>query len=587
MVFSGINDLAKKLSPGGLNVPLLAATVATAACSSGDPHPDKIYYNAKVITVNSSFDIAQAVAIHQDRFLAVGDDKEIMALAGPETNLVDLDGRTVLPGLIEAHAHPEMASLSEKDLPLDNPRTVDQCLDWVARMAADLPDGEWIIHDKLFPTRLAEYRPPSLAELDSVAPNNPVFLNGSYGGSINSAAMRASGITNDMIRPGLLRDSDTGRLNGQIRYNVFNLLKLPATPGFSIDERAVALKEVLDRYNAVGFTSYTSGAMSLADTLLYQYMRSNDMLSTRVFINIFNPVEFEGHSAEEVQKDLQDLKVSTGHGDEWIRIGALKSMVDGGILTGTAWLRQPWGPEAKEMFGVTDPEYRGVPRINEQDFYAFAMAGASEGWKVTAHVTGGAGVDMMLDVYERVNEEVPVAPLRCSFIHGNFFTAQSIQRAARLKIIADSQPAWFFKDADAMQRILGPERIKTFHPYKSLIEAGVVVSAGSDHMVMPDDKDSINPYNPWLALWSMITRKTERGSVIVPEEAITREQAIRCYTVNNAYASFEEELKGSIEPGKLADMIVLDRDYLSCPVEEIKDIQVLKTIVGGGAVFEK
>ncbi len=586
MRFSGNNNPAKCFSSGSL-VLLLAALLAVAACGPSGPAPDTIYHNAKVVTVNSGFDFAQAVAIHADTFVAIGGNKEILALAGPETDVVDLGGRTVLPGLIDAHAHPEKASLSEKEMPLDNPRTVAQCLDWITRMTASRQSGQWIIHDKLFATRLAELRPPSLAELDSVAPDNPVFLDGSYGGSINSAAMRASAITNEMDNPGLLRDPDTGRLNGQIRFTAFKLLKLPAPPQYSIAERAEALQLMLGRYNAVGFTSYTSGGMSLADTLLYQYMRGNDMLSARVFINIYNPVKFMGRSAGEVQQNLHALKVSTGHGDKWIRIGALKNVIDGGILTGTAWLREPWGPKARELFGVTDPQYRGIPRMGEQDFYAFARAGAGEGWKVTAHVTGGAGVDMMLDVFERVNEEIPVAPLRCSFIHGNFFTAQAIERSARLNIIADAQPAWFYKDADAMLHILGPERIKTFHPYKSLIEAGVVVSAGSDHMVILDDMESINPYSPWLAMWSMITRTTERGTVIVPEEALTREQALRCYTTNNAYASFEEELKGSIEPGKLADMIVIDRDYLSCPLEEIKDTQVLRTVVDGRTVYEK
>jgi len=585
MQFSGINTFQKIFVRCSLLM-LLATVLTGLACGPSGPAPDTIYHNANVVTVNSEFALAQAVAIHADTFVAVGDNRSILALAGPETKVVDLDGSTVLPGLIEAHAHPEKASLSEKDMPLDNPRTVAQCLDWITRMVKNQPGGEWIIHDKLFATRLAELRPPSLTELDSVAPDNPVFLNGSYGGSINSAAMRASGISGKMDNPGLLRNPDTGQLNGQLRFTAFKLLKLPAQPKRTIEERAEALEIMLDHYNAVGFTSYTSGGMSLADTLLYQYMQANGMLTARAFINIYNPVEYMGRDAGDVQQDLQAMNVSTGHGNKWARIGALKTMIDGGILTGTAWLREPWGPKARDLFGVTDPEYRGIPRMGGQDFYAFARAGAAEGWKVTSHVTGGAGVDMMLDVFEQINEEIPIAPLRCSFIHGNFFDSRAIERSARLNIIADSQPAWFHKDADAMLHALGPERIKTFHPYKSLMEAGVVVSAGSDHMIIIDDMESINPYNPWLALWAMITRKTERGTVIVPEEALSRQQALRCYTINNAYASFEEELKGSIEPGKLADMIVLDRDYLTCPVDEIKNIQVRRTVVGGGTVFE-
>jgi predicted amidohydrolase YtcJ len=204
---------------------------------------------------------------------------------------------------------------------------------------------------------------------------------------------------------------------------------------------------------------------------------------------------------------------------------------------------------------------------------------------MTAHCTGGGGVDVMLDAYEEVNRTVDIRPRRCSIIHGNFYTPQAMKRAAKMHIVADMQPAWFYKDADAMLDILGNRRIKTFHPYRSMIEAGVLVSAGSDHMVILDDVESINPYNPWLAMWSMITRKTESGAVVVPEEAVSREQALRCYTVNTARALFEEDRRGSIEAGKYADMAVLDRDYMSCPEDDIRDIGVVMTVTGGVTVY--
>jgi len=147
------------------------------------------------------------------------------------------------------------------------------------------------------------------------------------------------------------------------------------------------------------------------------------------------------------------------------------------------------------------------------------------------------------------------------------------------------QPAWFYKDADAMQAILGEERIKTFHPYRSMLKAGIYINGGSDHMVKWDANTSINPYNPFLAMWTMITRTTEHGTVIMPEEAITREDALKIYTINNSYASFEESLKGSIEPGKLADMAVISDDFLTCPVDQIKNIQSDLTLVGGNIVY--
>ena len=156
-----------------------------------------------------------------------------------------------------------------------------------------------------------------------------------------------------------------------------------------------------------------------------------------------------------------------------------------------------------------------------------------------------------------------------------------------LGVYADMQPAWFYKDADAMNYVLGEERIKTFHPYNSLFKSGVMVNGGSDHMVKFDSYSSINPYNPFLAMWSVITRETENGSHIVQSEAITREQALKMYTINNAYASFEENIKGSIEPGKLADLVVISEDFLTCPEKNIKNIKAEITMVGGKIVYQR
>ena len=260
--------------------------------------------------------------------------------------------------------------------------------------------------------------------------------------------------------------------------------------------------------------------------------------------------------------------------------------MDGGILTGTAWLREPWGEKAKAVYGITDPSYRGILITKKSDLVTIARVAREMGWKLTAHCTGGGGVDVMLDAFEEVNHMQPIKTARFSIIHGNFFTTEAILKMKNLGIYADMQPAWFYKDADAMNYVLGAERIKRFHPYKSLIAAGVRINGGSDHMVKFDPDRSTNPYNPFLAMWTVITRQTEQGNIIVPEEAISRDDAIRIYTINNAFASFEEEIKGSIEAGKLADLVVLSGDILSCDVDEIKSIEALMTMVGGKIVYK-
>jgi hypothetical protein len=284
---------------------------------------------------------------------------------------------------------------------------------------------------------------------------------------------------------------------------------------------------------------------------------------------------------------LKNLGICTGFGDSMVRVGALKISLDGGILTGTAYMRQPWGTRAKEIYGFDDPTYRGVLNYNLKQLGSIVSAADELGWKFTAHSTGGGGVDILLDTFEAIQREMPQRDRRFSIIHGNFYTPEAIKRAAKLGVIADCQPAWFYKDADAMKHILGDERVRWFLPLKSMIEGGMIPNGGSDHMVIFDSITSINPYNPFLSIWVVITRKTERASVIVPEEAISREDALRMYTIHNAYGSFEEDIKGSIEPGKLADMVILSDDILTCPVDKIRDIKVDLTLLGGLVVYQR
>ncbi|MEO8763107.1 MAG: amidohydrolase family protein, partial [Ginsengibacter sp.] len=288
----------------------------------------------------------------------------------------------------------------------------------------------------------------------------------------------------------------------------------------------------------------------------------------------------------EIRNTLKQFGRKTGDGNSWVKVGALKVVIDGGVLTGTAYLREGWGEKAKDLYGITDPAYRGELFYSKDELTRIIKVAYEEGWKFTAHVTGGGAVDTLLAAYEVINDSTPITGKRFSIIHGNFYTPGAIKKMVAMGIYADMQPAWYYKDADLLNEVLGRDRIKTFHPYHSMMQAGIVVNGGSDHMVKVDPNTSINPYNPFLAMWSVITRKTERGSVFNPEEAISRQQALKMYTINNAYASFEEHIKGSIEKDKLADLVVLSDDILTCPVDSIPEIKSILTIVGGQAVFD-
>ena len=289
---------------------------------------------------------------------------------------------------------------------------------------------------------------------------------------------------------------------------------------------------------------------------------------------------------EEVKKDVVNLGFATGFGDDYVRIGALKLLLDGGILIGTAYLRAPYGPHT-EVYGFDDPDYRGVLRIPRERILAIMKLGHRLGWQMTAHTTGGASTDVLLDVYEEIDRESPIRDRRFTLTHSNFQNAESIAKAKRLGVLLDLQPAWYHFDGPAIAEVLGLERMKTFQPYKSLHDAGLIVGGGSDHMIKFDSRSAINPYHPFFGMWMVITRKTTDGTVFNPEERISREQALKMWTWNGAFLTFDEDVKGSIEPGKFADLAVISKDYLTCPVDGIKDIEALATIVGGKVVYER
>lgn len=547
---------------------------------------DIILINGKIITIDRNFTIAEAVAISGDTIMAVGTNESILKLTDDHTIKIDLEGKTVIPGIIDSHLHPESASLSELYDEIPDVKTINQLLDWLKSQAAKKKAGEWIIFPKFFSTRLSEMRQPYLDELDQAAPANPVFLNGSFGGMINSVAMKLSGISSETDHPGVIKDERTGSPTGFIRASAFDLLRLPVEKELSKQEEIEAMKDMLNRYNRYGITSLFAGTGDFETVKLYQDMSESKVLSARIYQNILLPAT-RPISKESVADILRNYEAITGSGDKWVRIGSLKVFLDGGILTGTAYLQEPWGEKAGKLFGTEDPSYRGIVNFTEAELFDIVSVANDFNWSFTAHATGDGSVNLLLDVFNRVDLIRSIKERRFSIIHGNFFSKEAIKKMAELGVYANVQPAWFYKDADAMTSILGTKRVESFHPNRSLTDAGVIVNGGSDHMVKWDANTSINPYNPFLAMWALISRKTEHGSVIGSSEAVSREEALKIYTVNNAFASFEEALKGSIEPGKLADIAVLTEDYLSCPLDDIKDIEAFITIAGGKIVYSK
>jgi predicted amidohydrolase YtcJ len=269
--------------------------------------------------------------------------------------------------------------------------------------------------------------------------------------------------------------------------------------------------------------------------------------------------------------------------DDWFRIIGIKMFLDGGMLTGSAYMRQPWG--VSDIYSIRDPDYHGVLFIPHARLVPMVRTAVECGLQFTAHSVGDGAVHALLDAYAEVDRDLPVRKTRPCISHSNFMSKEAVERAARLGVLVDIQPAWLYLDTHTLVKQFGYERLRYFQPLRSLFEAGAVAGGGSDHMQKIGASRSINLYNPFLGMATAITRKGKRyPGALHPEEALTREQAIRFYTINNARVLNCDDRLGSLEPGKLADFVMIDTDLVTCPAEKIAEARALRTYVGGRLV---
>jgi predicted amidohydrolase YtcJ len=570
---------------------VMNAAVSSAPRAADEPQgpADLIVHHAKVVTVDAKFRIAQAVAVKDGRILAVGENEAMLKLKGPKSRLIDADGRTVLPGLYDSHAHPVDAALSELREPLPVLKSLKDVFAYVRKQAAKTPEGDWIVIRYAFPTRLDEGRFPTKAELDEAAPKHPVLYHAGPAGIVNSMGLKVSGVTKEAPDPpgGVVVKDDKGEPTGMLR-NAYGVLKgLPRENASATDaERRAAVKKLFALYNSRGLTSVADRNAGRGVLDLYLSLRDKDELTVRV--NLARSFDPHG-TREEVVRRFEELPGKdgkggpTGSGDDWVRIGPIKLFLDGGMLNGTAYMRQPW-PKG-DTYQITEDRYRGLLFIPQEQLRTVVEEAVKHKWQVTAHTAGEGAMDELLDAYEFVNRGTPIQDLRFCITHANFASENNLQRCKQLGVCADIQPVWLYKDGDTLLKVLGKERMRWFHPYKSWLKY-TTIGGGSDHMIKFDALEATNPWDPWLGMAVALTRTTERGKDLDQDECLTREQAVRLYTINNAYLNREEKTKGSLEPGKLADLIVIDRDVLTCPAKDVARTKVLTTIVGGKVVFE-
>jgi len=568
-----------------------------ASCSSGPapvPGPaDLIVHHAKIVTVDANFSIAEAMAVKDGRIVAMGGDEEIFRwVEQGKTRVVDAEGHPVLPGLIDSHVHLVGASSSELAGPLPEFKSLEDAFAFIRKKAAELPESAWIVVPFAFPTRLREARFPTKAELDAADSKHPVLYGAGPTGVVNSKALEVSGITKDTKNPPggiVVKDPATGEPTGLLRGSpALGLLKAPSTEQESPPAaKREAVRQLLALYNMTGITSVADRNTSRDALDQFLALQKAGELTARITISpSFNP----SGTRDQIVKKLEDMAGGdgrfgpTGKGDDWIRVGPIKLFLDGGMLNGSAYMREPWpkGP----AYQVIEEDYHGLLFIQPDQLRVVLEEAAKRGWQMTAHTAGEGAMDVLLDAYSDVDKKMPIKDMRWCITHANFPSQRNLEICKRLGVCADVQPAWLYKDGTTLLTLLGERRVRWFQPYKTWLEY-TTIGGGSDHMIRTDPFRSTNPWNPWLGIWITLTRETEGGALPNPEEKLTREQAIRLYTINNAYLHHEEKDKGSLEVGKFADFIILDRDVMSCPVDEILRTKVLGTFVGGNLVYAR
>jgi hypothetical protein len=343
-------------------------------------------------------------------------------------------------------------------------------------------------------------------------------------------------------------------------------------------------RELFQDYNAIGLTTIADRDASPSAIQRYRTMRERGELSVRVSVS--QHVDTLG-PLEAIQSNIRKIGADPlRKPDPLLQIVGVKTYLDGGMLTGSAYMRKPWG--VSKIYSITDPQYRGELFVPHDRLLPIVRTAVDEGLQFTAHSVGDGAVHALLEAYREINREKPIRPTRPCITHCNFMSREAVSLLPKLGVVADIQPDWLYLDGRTLDAHFGNERLRYFQPLRSLFKAGAVVGGGSDHMQKIGSLRSVNPYNPFLGMWIAITRKAKGyEGRLHPEEALSREQAIRFYTRNNAFIVFREKEVGSLELGKLADMVVLDRDILTCPEDEIREIRPVETFLSGKSAYRR
>ena len=541
-------------------VGLLGPLAASVLVKTG---PDLIIHNANIITVDPSQPRAQAIAIFGDRILAVGQNEEILRLSTSFTKKMDLGGQTITPGFIDAHSHPASSGrrhLMAIDCSLDS---IAKIKEEVRKKAATLDKGEWVFGFKYDDTKTSEGRYITKEDLDDAAPYHPVMIThrGGHTSFVNSLALKISGIDKNTPDPNgghIDHDPETKEPTGRFLETATDLIKAerPKITDQMYVDGVTLISEMLAK---AGITSIHDASGGIKDLDAYQAAYKQGTLKTRIYNHI---------RGFQIYKMIE-AGVRTGLGDKFVKVGPLKTIIDGSISERTARLSEPY---------IGSKDDYGILVSTPEDLYEICRDAHEAGWQIGVHSNGDVGIDITLGVFERLQKEMPRKDPRFRLEHCTVINDDLVKRIAALGAIPCPFSTYVYWHSEKM-KFYGKERLNNMFALRSFLDAGIKVTQTSDYPP--------GPYEPMMALQSSVTRIGYDGQLWGPQQKITVEEAIKIGTLHGAYASYEEHEKGSLQVGKLADLVVLGSDPTKVDPMTIIDIPVMKTMVGGEWVYQK
>jgi len=532
---------------------------------------DLILKNANVITMDTNNKRASAVATKWGKIFAVGKDSQIAPLAGSGTRIVDLGGKTVLPGFIDTHNHLSFYGYLVSSVDCRAVSGVERINDVTDRLRAQAdktPPGEWVMGWGYAHYHLKDNRPITREDLDRASVKHPILLIqvSGHAGVANSKALEVFGFAGETPDPpgGVIRrDPATNRPNGILEESaLLNQLQAVFFQHFMawpLEKRVHMIETAISHYNRRGITALHEAYVVPQALHLYQEMERLGRLNLRIYtMNI-----------DYAAPALLDAGITFGYGTDMVRVGPIKMFMDGGMSNRTAAVSQPY----------RNSNETGIFLSTREDTFAKFERFHAAGYQIAIHAQGDAAIGAVLDAFENVLGRTSKNPLRHRIEHCGNITEKQIQRAADMNLLVSSQPMFLSHLGDGFLDAFGPERGHRLYPYRSFINHGIRLAGASDSPVAPAD--------PLLGIRDAVMRLTGSGAEIGPEERLSVSEAVQLYTSEAAYFSFDENRAGTIEPGKYADFVVLDRDITAIPPREIADADIKMTIVGGRVVYEK